>query len=69
MNGAPGMAALKLAWDNRLPEGWDSDLPTWTRHEADLDAQSLRRGDQRLRAAGRPSSVARPISTLDEHGT
>jgi len=22
-------AALRLAWDNRLPEGWDSDLPTW----------------------------------------
>jgi transketolase len=22
-------AALRLAWDNRLPEGWDRDLPTW----------------------------------------
>ncbi|HEX2281138.1 MAG TPA: hypothetical protein VHG52_05175, partial [Thermomicrobiales bacterium] len=20
---------LRLAWDNRLPDGWDSDLPTW----------------------------------------
>ena len=22
-------AALRRAWENRLPDGWDTDLPNW----------------------------------------
>ena len=61
---------LRLALDNKLPDGWDSDLPTWEPGvEADLDAQSLRRGDQRLRAEG--ADLHRRLGRsqpLDQHG-